>query len=391
MDISAGHILPAFDAQGLVLYVTEGDRLHVAGHRGYSEEVMAHFDGATLGTRANAAARAMEENRPGFYGSPREMSALFPGIPELTGKAAWAFLPLVTSGHAVGCFVLSYDRPHTFTRDERTILTSLAGLLAQALDRARLFDAKQQLARQLQAGLLPHALPDLPGLCLAARYLPATRGMEIGGDFYDVLPLDAYGRVAAVIGDVQGHNVTAAALMGQVRTAVHASTDRPPQDVLARTNRLLTDLDPGLFTSCCYLTLDPAAERATLATAGHPPPLIRLPDGRITVPDLPPGPLLGIDADARYPAVGLPLPSGSVLLLYTDGLVERPGLDPDAATAGLARDLAAAADHTFGSGGTMDDLADHLLRVRHTENREDDIALLLLNPCAPRSPHHRNH
>ncbi|MFI7274282.1 SpoIIE family protein phosphatase [Streptomyces sp. NPDC049879] len=378
----ADQVLPAFDAQGLVVYVTEGGRLRVAGYRGYTAEAIDHFDGTPLESPPNPAAQVVHDRRPQFMESTGDMLARYPEIPDVTGKAAWAFLPLVTTGHAVGCFVLSYERPHAFTRDERTVLTSLASLISQALDRARLFDAKQQLARQLQAGLLPHELPALPGLDVAARYLPATRGMDIGGDFYDVIPLDN-GDVAVVIGDVQGHNVTAAALMGQVRTAVHASAGEPPEEVLGRTNRLLTDLDPGLFTSCLYIQLDVTRCRAVVATAGHPPPLLRHPDGRITVPDVPPGPLLGIEAGARYPEVELPMPPGSVLLLYTDGLVERPGLDPDDATDALARDLAAAAERSAGLGGTMDDLADRLLRTRHTENRDDDIALLLLSPSDP--------
>ncbi|WP_052847615.1 SpoIIE family protein phosphatase [Streptomyces avicenniae] len=378
----ADQVLPAFDAQGLVLYVTEGGRLRVAGYRGYTTQAIEHFDGTPLESPPNAAAQVVHDRRPQFMDSADEMLERYPEVPDLTGKSAWAFLPLVSTGHAVGCFVLSYVDPHTFTRDERTVLTSLAGLIAQALDRARLFDAKQQLARQLQSGLLPHELPALPGLDVAVRYLPATRGMDIGGDFYDVIPLDS-GDVAVVIGDVQGHNVTAAALMGQVRTAVHASAGEPPQEVLGRTNRLLTDLDPGLFTSCLYIQLDVTRCRAVVATAGHPPPLLRHPDGRITVPDVPPGPLLGIDESAAYPAVELPLSPGSVLLLYTDGLVERPGLDPDVATGQLARDLADAVEHSLDLGGTMDDLADHLLRTRHTENRDDDIALLLLSPQEP--------
>ncbi|WP_158791300.1 PP2C family protein-serine/threonine phosphatase, partial [Streptomyces sp. NRRL WC-3549] len=135
----------------------------------------------------------------------------------------------------------------------------------------QLYDTKDRLAHSLQAHLLPHTLPRIAGLDIAARYLPATRGMGIGGDFYDVIRLDAT-TAAAAIGDVQGHNVNAAALMGQVRTAVHASAGAPPDEVLARTNRLLADLDPGLFTSCLYVHLDLAGNRARLATAGHPPP-----------------------------------------------------------------------------------------------------------------------
>ncbi|MFD0070685.1 GAF domain-containing SpoIIE family protein phosphatase, partial [Streptomyces sp. NPDC127574] len=138
--------------------------------------------------------------------------------------------PLIVSGRPVGCCILSYDRPHDFGADERAVLTSLAGLIAQALDRARLYDATRDLAHGLQQALLPRSLPSLPGLECAARYLPASRGMDIGGDFYDVIRIDAT-TAAAVIGDVQGHNVAAAALMGQVRTAIHAAAGAPPDQV----------------------------------------------------------------------------------------------------------------------------------------------------------------
>ncbi|MQS05553.1 PP2C family protein-serine/threonine phosphatase, partial [Streptomyces alkaliterrae] len=167
-----------------------------------------------------------------------------------------------------------------FPPAERAILTSLAGLIAQALDRARLYDAKHTLAHTLQTGLLPHALPHIAHLRTAARYRPAGHGMDIGGDFYDLIHRTPTTAVTA-IGDVQGHNTTAAALMGQVRTAVHAhaTVGATPGDILARTNRLLVDLNPGLFVSCLIAHLDLGHRRAQLATAGHPPALIRHPDG----------------------------------------------------------------------------------------------------------------
>lgn len=206
---------------------------------------------------------------PAFFATFADLKRAYPPAVLQDGMAAWAFLPLTASGRTVGSMVLAYDRPHSFTTEERAILTSIAGLVAQALERARLYDAQYQLAHSLQAALLPHDLPPIPGLDLAARYLPTTHGVDIGGDFYDLIRLDKT-NAAAAIGDVQGHNVNAAALMGQVRTAVHATAGASPGDVLARTNRLLTDLDPGMFTSCLYIHLDLAHHRARLATAGHP-------------------------------------------------------------------------------------------------------------------------
>jgi serine phosphatase RsbU (regulator of sigma subunit) len=274
----------------------------------------------------------------------------------------------------VGCWILSYDRPRTFAPDERATLTALAGLIAQALERARLYDTTHQLAHGLQTGLLPATLPAVPGLEVAARYLPAAHGMDVGGDFYDLIHCDDT-TVAAAIGDVQGHNVTAAALMGQVRTAVHATAGAPPDEVLARTNRLLTDLDPGLFTSCLYAHLDLAHHRAHLATAGHPPPLLCHPGGRTEIVQVPPGLLLGIEPGADYPTTEIPFPPGALLVLYTDGLVETPGTDIEEAISGLAARLAGA------RGQPMDALADALIHPgAHTGPRSDDIALLLLRP-----------
>lgn len=256
---------------------------------------------------------------------------------------------------------------------ERAVLTALAGLIAQALDRAHLYDAQHQLARNLQAGLLPRTLPDVPGLEVAARYLPAGHGTGIGGDFYDFIRLDET-NAAAAIGDVQGHNVQAATLMGQVRTAVHAGAGASPGEVLARTNRLLADLDPGLFTSCTYIDIDVARHHACLATAGHPPPILRHPDGHTEVLHLEPGLLLGIDRAAEYPTTEIALPPGTVLALYTDGLVEAPGVGIGDAIQSLADQLARIRTPN------MEALADSLVDdVRRSALRSDDVALLLIH------------
>lgn len=203
---------------------------------------------------------------PLFFGDVGELLVAHPDAVVEDGMAAWAFLPLIASNRPIGSLVLAYGHPRVFAPGERAVLTSIAGLIAQALDRARLYDATHQLARSLQTGLLPHTLPSVPRLDVAARYLPAAYGLEIGGDFYDLIRIDDT-TVAAAIGDVQGHNVNAAALMGQVRTAVHAGAGAPPEEVLARTNRLLTDLEPGLFTSCLYAHIDLAGHTVRLASA----------------------------------------------------------------------------------------------------------------------------
>ncbi|WP_328388941.1 SpoIIE family protein phosphatase [Streptomyces sp. NBC_00400] len=384
VDLVADQIVPAFGAQGMIMYAAEAGRLRTIGHRGYSAEAVATFEGVALGAAVSPAVHALATGEPSFYTTCEEMERDYPGLPHLTGKAARAVLPLIVSGRPVGCCILSYTRPRTFSQDERQVLTSLAGLIAQALDRARLYDTKQQLAHDLQAALLPHGLPRVPGFAVAARYLPATRGMDIGGDFYDLIRLDD-DSIAAVIGDVQGHNAAAAAFMGQARTAVraYATAGASPAEVLARTNRLLADLDPDLFTSCLYVHIDLRTRRACLAGAGHPPPLLRHPDRHTTVLHLPPGLLLGIEPGARYTATEITLPPKSVLALYTDGLVETPGTDPEHSVADLARRLNDAPPVG------PERLADALLEYRQDDtDRQDDVALMLLAalPAGPVTP-----
>ncbi|MFG2297974.1 SpoIIE family protein phosphatase [Streptomyces sp. NPDC048603] len=379
IELVADQILPAFGADGLLLSTADAGRLKITGHHGYDPETVDSLDGLPLDTDLTPAGMVLATGVPAFYASPREMAREFPQALRISGKQAWAFLPLAISGRPVGCCILSYDHPRVFSADERAVLTSLAGLIAQALDRARLYDATHDIAHGLQQALLPRGLPRLPGLRAAARYLPAGHGMDIGGDFYDLIRLDAT-TAAAVIGDVQGHNVAAAALMGQVRTAIHATAGAPPDQVLARTNRVLADLGTDLLVSCLYVHLDLARHRARMATAGHPPPLLHRPGLPPGVVELDPAPMLGAGAGRSFPVTGLELGPGTTLALYTDGLVEAPGRDLDRTTADLAGQLA---EHC---GRDLDGLIDTLLRCSWPTGRyTDDIAMLLLrtDPVPP--------
>ncbi|MEU5595409.1 SpoIIE family protein phosphatase [Streptomyces sp. NPDC020298] len=374
VQLVADEIAPAVGSTALAMLGSRGGRLHVLGHRGYADpHVVERFHGVPLGERTPGT-QALSSGVPGFYDSREQLERVYPHrLQAPDGFAAWAYLPLIASGRPVGTCVLAYAEPHVFPAEERAVLTSLGGLIAQALERAQLYDAKHRLAHGLQEALLPRSLARLPGLEAAARYVPATHGMEIGGDFYDLVP--ARPLPAAVIGDVQGHNVTAAALMGQIRTGVRAYTTvgQPPQEVMRGTNRLLIDLGADLFASCLYLRLDPAHGRAVMSRAGHPPPLLRRPDGKVRVLDLAGGPLLGIDASATYPTTQVSIAPGSVLVLYTDGLVESPGTDIEDSLADLGELLTETGDLP------LDRLADEL--VRHSpaaRDRVDDVAVLLL-------------
>ncbi|MGW3147057.1 SpoIIE family protein phosphatase [Streptomyces sp. NPDC001177] len=380
--LAVEQILPAFGAQGLVLSVAEAGRLKIIGHHGYPADIIERLDALPLDTDVTPAGQVLASATAAFFANPADLARSYPRAPWLSGKQAWAFLPLVITGRPVGCCILSYAQPHSFTADERAVLTSLAGLMAQALDRAHLYDTQHRLVAELQRALLPGSLPALPGLEVAARYLPAGHGIEVGGDFYDLLRLDDT-TAAAVIGDVEGHSIAAAALMGQVRTAVHAhaSAGATPDQVLARTNRLLIDLDSDLLVACLYAHVDLRRGELTLASAGHVPPLLCHAPQQARILDFEPGPLLGIDTHAQYPLTATPLPAGSIVALYTDGLVERPGTNPAQVTNDLAHHLAHA-DHD-----NLECLIDSL--VHHawpTGQRTDDVTVLLLRCVGQSSP-----
>ncbi|MCD9875901.1 SpoIIE family protein phosphatase [Streptomyces sp. NR30] len=377
-DAVAEQLLPAFGGQKLAIAVVEEQRLHLLAQRGYSKRFLARFEGTPLHARLPVT-DALTAGVPLFVESREQLRENYPGL--MVGHTnSWAFLPLIASNQPVGACILGFDDIHRFPGEERGVLTALGGLIGQALERARLYDAEFALARGLQDALLPHRLPTLPGLHVTGRYLPGTRGMDIGGDWYDVIPTGD--EVALIVGDVEGHNVPAAAAMGQLRSAMRAfvAAGHRPSDVAAGTNRLHMDLDPVLLASCCYAQFHPRSGIVRIVRAGHLPPLLRLPDGHTRILDVPGGPLLGIDATARFPESELRLAPGSVLALYTDGLIERRDSDIGSDVERLRGSLA-----RLGGGG-LDDLADGLLRdaCHASPDRADDIALLLTEYAPPR-------
>ncbi|MER8184544.1 SpoIIE family protein phosphatase [Kitasatospora sp. NPDC094015] len=369
-DCVINEILPGFGGQELALYLARSGRMHLVAQNGYPAGFLDSFEGIPIRARLPGT-EVFSSGAPIFFESPDELVAAYPGIPR-DEMRAWAFLPLIASGHPVGSAILGFDHRRMFTTEERSVLTALGGLIAQALERARLYDAEFALARGLQQALLPHRLPAVPGLTTATRYLAGTQGMEIGGDWYDAVstPLGLY----LVIGDVEGHNVGAAATMGQLRSAVRAfaSGGAEPDEVLCRTNQLLLDLDAGLLASCCLLRIDPADGHGRGARAGHLPPLLRHTDGRTELMELEGGPLLGIDSDVGFPVTDFRIPAGAILALYTDGLVEVPGAPIGDGIDRLRTMLAHNTD------GSLDALAERLVAdARRTTHRADDVALLL--------------
>ncbi|MEN8651886.1 SpoIIE family protein phosphatase [Streptomyces sp. 21So2-11] len=364
-------LLPAFGGRQLAIYLLSERHLYLAWETGFPQGFLDGFDGVGLDARIPGV-EALTSGRPIFFESMERLAAAYPGIPIDADVGARAFLPLIASGRPVGTCILGFDQPRGFSPEERTVLTALAGLIAQALQRAQRYDTEAALARGLQDALLPHRLPVVKGVDTLGRYLSGTQGMDVGGDWYDVVET---GRgLALVIGDVQGHGVPAAATMGQLRSAVRAFalSGHDPQEVMSGTNRLLIDLDPGQFASCCYIVLDPATGIAQAVRAGHPQPVLRHPDGTVEVLDLPGGIVLGVDATASYPVTELRLAPGAMLALFTDGLVEQAGVDIDLGIERLRGTIASVGP------APLADIADRVIGdAKRADDRPDDIALLL--------------
>jgi PAS domain-containing protein len=287
------------------------------------------------------------------------------------GPGGLAALPLPARGRMIGACLVGWDKLHEFSPEERSLLTATAGLVGQALMRAHAYDAEQELATMLQRSLLPRRLPTLPGGVAVARYLPAMRGLQVGGDWYDVIALSE-GSVGLVIGDVQGHSAAAATIMGQMRTAIraYAVEGHPPDVVVSHANRLLVGMETDLFATCCYVEIDMEEGNAWFVRAGHLPPLLRHVDGGSEEVEVEGGLPLGVLADAEFPMTAVGLAPGTVLALLTDGLVESASLQLDEGM-GHMRDALSAADPS-----DIEQMADELLGDR--SGHEDDVALLML-------------
>ncbi|WP_345652016.1 SpoIIE family protein phosphatase [Streptomyces tremellae] len=311
-----------------------------------------------------------------------------------TGMHSLIIVPLQARGTILGVavFVRSENR-NPFSRDDQLLIEELVGRAALSLDNARRYTREREAAVALQRNLLPHALYGGPGVELASRYLPADVHEGVGGDWFDVLPLPR-ARVGLMIGDVVGHGINAAALMGQLRTAMGtlADLDLPPAELLARLERRVLQMSderdlaggpgPVMSCTCAYAVYDPVSRRCELASAGHPPPALRAPGGEVTFADVPTGPPIGLGT-AAYESATVELDEGSVVALYTDGLIETRTADIDAGLDRFAAALSCPAP-------TLQALCSHItdtLTPRRARgvlpgpdgrgSAEDDVALLL--------------
>jgi PAS domain S-box-containing protein len=353
VDAVAHRVLPPFAATGLLMQVIEGDRLHNVGAVAYSDDFLALADGRPLAS-GGPAWDAIRAGAPLFLTSPQEFTARYPelaDVPARADKKAWAFLPLTASGRTFGICAVTFDNPRRLSDEERALLTTISALVAQALERARLYDAEHTRSRQLQRSLLPRDLPDLRACESAARYLPAGRGMDVGGDWYDVIPLSGC-QVALVVGDVMGHGLPEAATMGRLRTAVHtlADLELPPDEIMTHLNDIVGGMSEESYVTCLYALYDSTSQICSIARAGHPPPALLHPDGTVHFSDQAADPPLGA-AEPPFETVELHVPEGSLLVFYTDGLVESAKREIDQGMTDLARLL-----HTAHQDGTSEDL-----------------------------------
>lgn len=280
-------------------------------------------------------------------------------------------VPLQVAGRALGVVTLVRDALDAYSEDDVVLVRDLSHRMATAVDNARRFELERETALTLQRSLLPRSLPSVPGLRFGHRYLPGTVGSAVGGDWYDVLPLSG-GLVGLAIGDVMGRGVEAAAVMGQLRAALraYAMVERRPSEVLALLDAALGSLEQSAITTCLYAVLDPQSRHLRIASAGHLPPLLVHPDGGGEYLELDPGPPLGVGVAA--PAeTEVVLPEGSVLVLFTDGLVEDRWQPVEEGLLRLRNAVAAP------TGTDLEALCDGLLRSAGRDGRLDDDCALL--------------
>ncbi len=401
LRVTASLAMPGFSPDGVAVFVQEGDQVQLADYHGHGFDEV--FSGFPVPLEANyPAAQVLRSGRAVYLGTPEEYRRDYPELwpfVQRFGHQSWAYLPLVVAGRTIGAWLVAFRAPVGFTIEDKSLLSTLARLLAQALSRAYLHDTERELSADLQRTMRPGPAPSVPGVVIATRYVPTGGGLQVGGDWYDVLPLPS-GRIALIIGDVQGHDVRAAAVMAQLRIALraYASEGHRPDAVLSRASRFLATLMAGpeaagpeaagpeaepRFATCLYAEADPRSGTLDIARAGHLDPAMLLQDGTLVTRPTAGGLPLGVTPHGDYPTTRLVLQPGETLLLCTDGLIETGGHDLDSGWARLRKAVAGL------SGLQLEDLADSLIETVHgnapprpsapmADRELDDIALLLL-------------
>ncbi|MER5897862.1 SpoIIE family protein phosphatase [Streptomyces sp. NPDC001876] len=382
--------LAGLGSDGLALGLVENSALNIIALSGDSVEVLGGLGSGELDANLPLGDTILS-GKPRFITSLDSLIRRYPVLEPHMGRLkfrAAAYLPLVAQARPLGGLALFYRERTVFSADERILCLGLAAIVAQSLQRAMLFDEEREFATGLQSAMLPRRIHDIEGGEIAVRYHAAWSGRQVGGDWYDVIALPNH-RFGVVVGDVQGHDTHAAAIMGQLRIALraYAAEGHPPATVLARASRFLAELDTDRFATCAYAQVDLATGTVRVVRAGHFGPLIRHTDGRVASPQVRGGLPLGISTtfkDEEFPETRLDLVPGETLVLYTDGLVEEPGADIDSGVATLVHEI------SNGPAGA-EALADHLSdRLWERWGSGDDVALLVLRRSpdlgSPRAP-----
>ncbi|MFC7309661.1 SpoIIE family protein phosphatase [Streptomyces monticola] len=363
-------------AASLVMGLVEAGRIHLV-----AEGPAGAFVPGTRFTRIDEPYPMSEVVRtlaPRFIESREDFAASYPLLwPHIEGLevTSAAYLPLIAQARPIGALGLLYRDKTGFTADERNLLVALGSGIAQSLARAMLYEQDKDLAQGLQQAMLPRSIPGIPGADITVRYRSAKLGRDIGGDWYDVIPLPG-GLVGAVIGDVQGHDTHAAAVMGQLRIVLraYAAEGHTPSTVMARASVFLHELDTDRFATCLYAQADLTTGVVQFVRAGHIDPLIRRIDGTCRRVPVDGGLPLGLSAEfgrLEYPVTTVELDPGQTLLMCTDGLVEEPGADLDDGMQRLSRQVCA-------GPRDLGELADRLCEAVEDRDGADDAALLLL-------------
>ncbi|SFF71064.1 SpoIIE family protein phosphatase [Streptomyces mirabilis] len=370
-----------FGASGALLALVDEGRLRVSTDAGIAMWEASPMHGLPL-DHPSPLPEAIRTGKPQFILDREDYirrwphGAEFPRLARLGSDYAVSMTPLSEAGNqSLGAWVVTYETGYRPSLDEQTLMGTLADLAGQALRRIRLQQARVELATALQKTMLPTLPEHLAGLEVAARYRPSRDGLDIGGDWYDAFVMPD-GTVAMEIGDAQGHDVDAAAAMGQVRASMRAiaAHETDPATVLTRTNELLVTMEAARFASCTMLHIDPVNGQVTGASAGHVPVLCARKDGSHSIHELPGGPVLGVVPGIEYREEIFTLDEDSALVMVTDGVVEGPGLTLEA---GLERagTLAGAA---LRDGLNAEQTADRVLDAAVAVDHLDDVAVLVI-------------